>query len=244
MTAKRSKPQSNGEPDPSDIGSQLKRRRTLRGQSLEAVHQHTRIPREHLEALEANNFDYFPASVYMRGFLRSYCEYLDIDCDPLLENLDSEKSKIRTEAKAPKTPLPWDSSPLWLPFSSATLMPFLLIAGLAMAGVLLWTLKEKPTEEPSRARAPQGQQRRRPVKEITVVLKALQTVNLSLEADGKVVFEGRLHTGQAPSFTGKGFVLKTSNKKALQVLVNGNERPWSSLTASSKDVYPITLGER
>jgi len=83
---------------------------------------------------------------------------------------------------------------------------------------------------------------RRHASEYTVVIEALSTVSLSLLVDGEAAFEGRLHKEQAPSFTGRAFVLQTSNPNGLKVLVNGVHRPWSSLPATSKGVYPIHPG--
>ena len=61
-----------------EIGPILRAARLKRGQSLEAVAQQTRISKRFLEALEEDRFDEFPAFVYMRGFLKSYCEHLDV----------------------------------------------------------------------------------------------------------------------------------------------------------------------
>ncbi|MBU6430493.1 MAG: helix-turn-helix domain-containing protein, partial [Cyanobacteria bacterium REEB65] len=54
-----------------DIGSALKAARTRKGATLEAVGQHTRIPKKFLDALENNRFEEFPALAYLRGFLKS-----------------------------------------------------------------------------------------------------------------------------------------------------------------------------
>jgi cytoskeletal protein RodZ len=55
-----------------DIGSKLKAARQKRGQSVEAVVSHTRIPKKLIEALEGNRLEEFPALAYLRGFLRTY----------------------------------------------------------------------------------------------------------------------------------------------------------------------------
>lgn len=228
-----------GDPDPDDIGAQLKRRRTLRGQSLEAIHQQTRIPRESLEALEANRFDHFPAPVYMRGFLRSYCEYLDVDYEPLLEALEEADPDAKSEGRHPTPRARRLETPFWLPLSESTLLPFILIIGLAIAGGLLWALKGRPDPDASREKRPPPPAQQRSAKQITVVLEALRTATVVLEARGEVVFEGRLHPSQTPAFTGRAFVLKTSTPQDLRVLVDGRERPWSTLPPASKGVYPI-----
>lgn len=69
------------------IGSTLRDARIQRGLTIDQVAQDTRISARFLEALEAEMFDQLPAPVYVRGFLRSYANYLRVDAQPLLEEL-------------------------------------------------------------------------------------------------------------------------------------------------------------
>jgi cytoskeleton protein RodZ len=65
----------------------LRSARIQRGLSIEQVAQDTRISARFLEALEDEAFQELPAPVYVRGFLRSYGNYLRLDPLPLLEQL-------------------------------------------------------------------------------------------------------------------------------------------------------------
>jgi cytoskeleton protein RodZ len=69
------------------IGSTLRGARVQRGLTIEQVAQDTRISARFLEALEAETFEDLPAPVYVRGFLRSYANFLHVDPAPLLESL-------------------------------------------------------------------------------------------------------------------------------------------------------------
>jgi cytoskeletal protein RodZ len=69
------------------IGSTLRGARVQRGLTIEQVAQDTRISARFLEALEAETFEDLPAPVYVRGFLRSYANFLHVDPTPLLESL-------------------------------------------------------------------------------------------------------------------------------------------------------------
>src|SRR5579872_2953822 len=89
---------SSQPPAPTDVGAILKQARLRRGQSFEVVFQHTRIPKKFLEALEANRFDEFPAAVYLQGFLKGYCEHLDLDFEPLWSQVHPSQPK-QTEAE-------------------------------------------------------------------------------------------------------------------------------------------------
>lgn len=69
------------------IGETLRSAREHRGLTIEQVAQDTRISARFLEALETERFDELPAPVYVRGFLRSYANYLKVDAQPLLDQL-------------------------------------------------------------------------------------------------------------------------------------------------------------
>ena len=71
------------------IGVTLRSARIQRGLSIEQVAQDTRISARFIEALEDEAFDELPAPVYVRGFLRSYANYLKVEANPLLEELTS-----------------------------------------------------------------------------------------------------------------------------------------------------------
>ncbi|MCC7365404.1 MAG: helix-turn-helix domain-containing protein [Dehalococcoidia bacterium] len=70
------------------IGTTLRDARLARGISIDQAAQDTRISARFLEALEDEAFEQLPAPVYVRGFLRSYANYLRVDPVPLLQQLD------------------------------------------------------------------------------------------------------------------------------------------------------------
>ena len=55
--------------------------------SILAVQQELHIRERYLEALEQDDFEQFPGSVYARGFLRSYARYLGLDAEELLSRV-------------------------------------------------------------------------------------------------------------------------------------------------------------
>ncbi|HEX4047578.1 MAG TPA: helix-turn-helix domain-containing protein [Elusimicrobiota bacterium] len=86
-----------------EIGSVLRAARLKRGQSLEAVAQQTRIPKRYLESLENDRLDEFPAFVYMRGFLKGYCEHLDVPFEQLWAKIQPPEAAAAS-ASAPAAP--------------------------------------------------------------------------------------------------------------------------------------------
>lgn len=72
-----------------EIGDVLKAARLKKGLALEAVARQTRISKRYLEALEGDKFEEFPALVYLRGFLKGYCDFLETDFGPLWEKVEA-----------------------------------------------------------------------------------------------------------------------------------------------------------
>lgn len=72
---------------PETIGQRLKREREARYISLEKAAQETRIRRVFLQALEADDFSVMPSAAQGRGFLRNYAEYLALDIDELIAEI-------------------------------------------------------------------------------------------------------------------------------------------------------------
>ncbi len=70
-----------------ELSLNLSQTRQARGLTLDDAERSTRIAKKFLIALEDHNYAIFPAPVYARGFLRSYCRYLGIDPEPQLAEL-------------------------------------------------------------------------------------------------------------------------------------------------------------
>ena len=105
-----------------DIGSALKAARVKKGASLDAVGQHTRIPKKFLDALENNRFEEFPALAYLRGFLKSYCDYLEVDFEPLWKQVVPETPPPSAPGKPAAAAAP-AQTPAPAPVSEPTPMP-------------------------------------------------------------------------------------------------------------------------
>jgi Helix-turn-helix domain/PASTA domain len=73
------------------IGITLRQAREALGVSYETAERDTHIPRHHLQALEEERFEAFHAPVYVRGFLKSYSQYLRLDSTELLQLLPPER---------------------------------------------------------------------------------------------------------------------------------------------------------
>ena len=110
------------------IGKTLREARETRGVSYAEAERDTHIPRHHLQALEEERFDALAARVYVRGFLRSYAQYLSLDAAELVALLPPDRpvederllplARLgrprgpREAARARRHPLERDATPL------------------------------------------------------------------------------------------------------------------------------------
>src|SRR5581483_11069090 len=62
-----------------EIGSSLKEARRRKGLDLAAASEATKIRVRHLQALEEEHFDVLPGQTYVRGFLKTYADFLGLD---------------------------------------------------------------------------------------------------------------------------------------------------------------------
>ncbi|MDO8565915.1 MAG: DUF4115 domain-containing protein [Candidatus Moranbacteria bacterium] len=74
------------------LGEKLKKLRGDFRMSLSEISKVTKIQVKYLEYLENGQYDKLPAEVYVRGFLRSYARYLNIDEQALVKLYERERN--------------------------------------------------------------------------------------------------------------------------------------------------------
>jgi cytoskeletal protein RodZ len=105
----------------SSVGEKLAEERRRQGKSLIEVEQATRIRGRLLEALEKGDWGVLPSSAYVKGYIQSYAQYLEIPSGPLLAEYTKETAHLRDEhlahpyikvpAERRESPLPRQSAP-------------------------------------------------------------------------------------------------------------------------------------
>ena len=234
-----------------EIGSVLRAARLKRGQTLEAVAQQTRISKRFLEALENDRFEQFPAIVYLRGFLRGYCEHLEVDFDEIWAKLQQVQAApaaedASTPSAAPATassaiaasppmhrPAPAHAAPIHTPADvhvqsgSGATGAIVLAVGLALS-LALWLLKEQqtPATAPSVSVAPAALQPVPRSIEPKLLIRLKSDAWLRVTVDGQMVFEGRAPRGATQEWKpAKLVALRTTEPAALELELNGVNAP-------------------
>lgn len=110
------------------IGPRLAAAREAKGLSTAEVASKLRLGVRQVEALEAEAFEQLPGEVFVRGFIRNYARFLELDPDELLP---SQEVVVAEQVTVPTTNVRFQPSPLqrWLllPIGGAVLF-FALVA--------------------------------------------------------------------------------------------------------------------
>jgi len=139
------------------VGQYLRQERERKNISLESISKVTRITLANLEALERDDFQAFSASVFARGFLRTYASQLGLDPREVLSRYEAQVSLPAAPAKTQEASPPGEGSPLG---------KYLLFLGFLIAGVAIaFFFYQKPSvptvpssvlPPPSRMEKPSG----------------------------------------------------------------------------------------
>ena len=121
------------QPDP---GALLTAAREARGVTVGEISRDMGLTESAVRDLEANQYDKFPAGIYVWGYLRNYCKLIELDEAPVLEgysSLTGISQGIRDSERSKPKPAPGAGT--------AGLVVFILvILGLVgLAGYLVYT---------------------------------------------------------------------------------------------------------
>ena len=77
----------------SSIGSVLREARSKKSISLEEVHSRIKIHPHVIELLEGDEFEKLPSPVFVKSFLRSYAEFLEVNPEEIVRAYDKGERK-------------------------------------------------------------------------------------------------------------------------------------------------------
>jgi cytoskeleton protein RodZ len=112
------------------FGQTLRDAREDLGVSLNEAERETRINRRYLEALESEDEAAMPPAVYTRGFIRTYCQYLGLDPDGMLELYGPQRA-IQDRVEIRRIPAEVAAT------RSISFRPAMVLAGLIVASLLV-----------------------------------------------------------------------------------------------------------
>jgi cytoskeleton protein RodZ len=219
------------------LGSLLGGARQARGVTLEQAATATRIRVRHLAALEGDRLAELPAPVYVRGYLRTYAGYLEIDAEALVDAYEAT-SEGAAGSLAIRPLSSFTESPnmvLTAPIAGAIGLVLLVLAFSAYVYRELDSLRA-PAAQPRAAATALPSPSASPPAPIaaaptptptpavaTVVVSVTDTVWIDVQVDGKPQFADAgkiLQPGSGLTF--RGVKVKVSTGKGVATLINLN----------------------
>jgi len=86
-----------------EIGNSLREARLRQNLDFPRIEEGTKIRGKYIQALEAERFEVLPGDTYVKGFLRTYAEYLGLDGQLYVDEYNSRFASVE-EALTPSTP--------------------------------------------------------------------------------------------------------------------------------------------
>jgi cytoskeleton protein RodZ len=229
------------------IGSSLREARIRQELDFPEIEQATKIRVKHLQALEEEQFELLPGQTYVKGFLRTYAEYLGLDGQLYVDEFNSRYA-TGEEEPVPIARTNVGSRPLRVE-SRLVLFVLLGIAAVTAFVILAWksgggnnntnapvppagdTTTANPTPPPKKHK--HKQTKPKPPPRVRLILNATNGPSWiwarAGSSNGKQLYEGTLQTGQTLPLPQTGKVkriwLNVGQPENLTWTLNGKSVP-------------------
>lgn len=222
-----------------DLGKYLKNEREKKGITLEDASKITRIRKTYLQDLEDGNIG-MQSPVFIKGFLRSYAEFLGLDSDDVVEKYNDALNEKKVQAEVEKG---FELEPV------SNRRRFILPAALAaaLAAIYIMTTSEKPdTTEPQVQQAAKAVlPDQKPVLSNTTSYSAPLTVMTTSQTK---IFKPITATATPTSPQTPGPTASTAQKtkqteKQYTLSVKAREVTWLRVTIDNNDPVEVLLRE-
>ncbi len=214
-----------------EIGSSLRTAREHRQLQLSDVERATNIRSKYLAALEEEQFDVLPGTAYVKGFLRTYADFLGLDGATFVDEFNERfapeelpEAAVPVRIKAPRRLLS----------ARVVAIPLVVLA----VGVLAWRLTSggghrrgrtafaptAPQVHVTTAATPEPRVAPRPKRAQIAFVASRGTCWLSVRlgsATGRVLFERTLEPGQHAQFAGRHLWIRMGAPWNLDATLNG-----------------------
>jgi cytoskeleton protein RodZ len=217
-----------------DIGATLREARMRARIDISEVEASTKIRAKYLRALENEEWDLLPGPTYVKSFLRTYAESLDLDAKLLVDEYKLRHERLsEVELQPINAAAPGRERRRQGPLIPRWVVLLLIFVGLVAALGLLGKDDKKPP--PAATPPPRTQTTPRPAanpppaapvaRRVRLRVVATSAVYLCLKSGNKTLVDGRtLAAGdRTKTYRSKRFRLTLGNN-GLRLLVNGRSR--------------------
>jgi transcriptional regulator with XRE-family HTH domain len=224
------------------LGSYLRALREARQRSLEEMARATRVSVHQLEALECGSFSELPAPVFVKGFVRAYCQFLGESPDEALGrycDMLGERPATKGRPPAERSAPAWSGSPIFIS------LVLLVVFGFGLLAVNLGFRRGPALPDlgpgakaPSPAAIPPGPGAT-PAPPVAaadatagsptvqrLLVKALEATWIRIQPDDRGAVEELLPPGATRQWTAeKRFLLTVGNAGGIEIELNGRPMP-------------------
>jgi cytoskeleton protein RodZ len=213
-----------------EIGSSLREARLRQGLDFPEIEQATKVRGKYLRALEDEQFDLLPAQTYVKGFLRSYAEYLGLDGQLYVDKYNSRyvvgddepparASRPSARARPPRV----QSRVVVLTLLGIALVTALVIAAWKRGGTAKQPIYGLRTQQTTPSVAPP--RHRSASRAVRLVVRAVTGSSwIRVQRDpprGALLYQNWLDIGQSRRFSGRWLRLEARDPSALVLVLNG-----------------------
>jgi cytoskeleton protein RodZ len=213
-----------------EIGNSLREARVRQGLDFPSIELATKIRGKYLRALEDEQFEILPAQTYVRGFLRTYAEYLGLDGQLYVDEFNSRYVVDSAEVVRPRRN---SSSRVHQQRRLESRVLVLALLGIIAVTALVIVAWKFGGGNGSNVLPPDTASRNAPSRSTPIVptsahlaVRAIKGTSM-LEvhrgtALGRALFAGTLDRGDpAQKFDAKRLWIRIAKPKAVRVTVNG-----------------------
>jgi hypothetical protein len=217
-----------------EIGNSLREARARRQIALGQAEGATKIRGKYLRALEEERFDLLPAETYVKGFLRTYADYLGLDGQLYVDEYNS-RFVIDDEWRRRRGSRGAAGGRERRVQANVVLIALGAIAVLTVVVISAWKAAGNghvAAQPPKRHAAVRRPAALAPYLEITAAKGPSKVIVNRTGAGGKILFEGTLERGDTQAFNGKSFWLNVGAPENLVITVAGRRvhvaglQPW------------------
>jgi Helix-turn-helix domain len=211
-----------------EIGNSLREARLRQGADFPEIEQGTKIRAKYLRALEEEQFDVLPAQTYVKGFLRSYAEYLGLDGQLYVDEYNS-RFVVGEEDRSSRPRLSAPPSRGVHVQSRVLLLTLLGIVSVTALVIVAWTRGEPQKEnlfgvEPQ-ANVPAAKPTTATKKGVLLVVTADTGSSWIMvqrnPPSGPVIYKNWIDLGKTLRFGGRTLRLEATTPHALVLKLNG-----------------------
>jgi len=213
-----------------EIGNSLREARLRQGLDFVEIEQSTKIRGKYLRALEDEQFEVLPAQTYVKGFLRSYADYLGLDGQLYVDEFNSRyvRGELEEEEEArpfkPRVARPGRGSAFQ---NKAVMITLAAIAGLTVFVFVAWVWGGSGNPNTALSVTTPKKKTKAPPKPMAnLIAKGVNGGAYVVVYRGtrtrKPIYEGTLESGKAHRFVGRHLWVYVFAPANLRLKLNGH----------------------